>query len=150
MAINSLTGNFQPLKEVGGNALPQKDSVGPAEQKSNPANDVKVNLSELNQAIQSFGKNSDQLTEQPSAAQKAHQNEYEKFNQITQSVSRKLSFQVDDYSGKTVVKVIDKETDELIRQFPPDELLTLTKRLKELNEALSSTSGAGIIIKSEA
>jgi flagellar protein FlaG len=30
-----------------------------------------------------------------------------------------------------VVKIIDKETDEVVRQIPPEEVLTLKQRLTE-------------------
>jgi len=37
--------------------------------------------------------------------------------------SRQLKINVDDGSGKVVVSVYDAQTDKLIRQFPPDEVL---------------------------
>lgn len=40
-----------------------------------------------------------------------------------------LDFSVDDDSGKTVVKVIDIETQELIRQIPSREMLEIAKAL---------------------
>jgi flagellar protein FlaG len=42
-----------------------------------------------------------------------------------QKLDRKLEFTVDDSSGDTVVKVIDSETDKLIRQIPSDEILRI-------------------------
>jgi flagellar protein FlaG len=52
-----------------------------------------------------------------------------------------LRFKVDEDLGVTIIRVVDKRTNELIRQFPPEELLNLSKRLKELNEGDSDTSG---------
>lgn len=34
--------------------------------------------------------------------------------------------------GKLVVKVVDQDSDEVIRQIPPEELLQLTQRLNDL------------------
>lgn len=52
-----------------------------------------------------------------------------KLNDYVQSVERKLEFQVDDDSGDTVVKVYDKNSQELIRQMPNEEALELSQRL---------------------
>jgi flagellar protein FlaG len=38
-----------------------------------------------------------------------------------------------------VVKIVDSETDEVIRQIPPEELRNLTKHLKELSGNLVNT-----------
>ena len=42
----------------------------------------------------------------------------EKLNQIAQNLGRELQFEIDDDSGQTIVKVIDTETDEVVRQIP--------------------------------
>jgi flagellar protein FlaG len=38
---------------------------------------------------------------------------------------RQLSFERDEASGHTVVRVIDPETGDVLRQFPPEELLKI-------------------------
>lgn len=50
-------------------------------------------------------------------------------NDYVQSISRTLSFSIDEDSGKTVVKVYNSETEELIRQMPGDETLKLAASL---------------------
>jgi flagellar protein FlaG len=52
-------------------------------------------------------------------------------NQLVQELHRELRFSVDEDSGDTVVKVIDKETDEVLRQIPSQEVMNLRKRLEE-------------------
>ena len=42
-----------------------------------------------------------------------------------------LSITVDDRLGATIIKVTDKETDELIRQIPPEEIVSLARLLRE-------------------
>ena len=44
-----------------------------------------------------------------------------KLNDYIQNVQRDLQFNVDDSSGRMVVKVVDRITDEVVRQIP-DEL----------------------------
>ena len=52
-------------------------------------------------------------------------------NSYVQGAERTLEFQVDDDSGQTVVRVYDKVSEELIRQFPNEEALTLAQRLNQ-------------------
>jgi flagellar protein FlaG len=40
-----------------------------------------------------------------------------------------------------VVKVVDRETDEVIRQIPPEELMNLTQRLNDLRGNIVDTEG---------
>jgi flagellar protein FlaG len=44
-------------------------------------------------------------------------------NDYMQNMNRNLQFSVDDTSGDTVIKVIDSETEEVVRQIPSDEIL---------------------------
>jgi len=43
-----------------------------------------------------------------------------------------LEFAVDDASGRTVVRVMDSQTKELIRQIPSDEVLAIARTLDRL------------------
>lgn len=54
-----------------------------------------------------------------------------KLNSYAQTINRNLQFNIDTDSGKTVVKVIDADTDELIRQIPNEEALQMTKKLDQ-------------------
>jgi flagellar protein FlaG len=49
---------------------------------------------------------------------------------------QRLSFSVDEETGTTVINIIDNETDEVIRQIPPDEILHLKKRMGEIQGLL--------------
>lgn len=44
-------------------------------------------------------------------------------NDFMQNFNRNLQFRIDEISGDTIVKVIDAETNELVRQIPSQELL---------------------------
>ena len=61
-------------------------------------------------------------------------------NQLVQSLHRELQFSVDNDSGETVIKVVDRETDEVLRQIPNDEVLQLRKRLEETAGAIFQDS----------
>jgi flagellar protein FlaG len=51
---------------------------------------------------------------------------------------RTLQFSVDKDTQSTVVKVIDSETNKLIRQIPSEELLSISKRLEAATGMLFS------------
>lgn len=53
-----------------------------------------------------------------------------------QTFSRNLEFSVDDTTGKTVVKVLDKETGDMIRQIPSQEALDIARVLDRLQGLL--------------
>jgi len=51
----------------------------------------------------------------------------EQLNTQLQDMQRGLRFSVDDDSGRIVVKVIDLDTDEVIRQIPSEEMMTIIR-----------------------
>jgi len=65
-------------------------------------------------------------------------------NNFTQSIQRQLEFSVDEESGKTVVKVIDKESGQMIRSIPSEEILAMQKRLKETGEAIFNSGNESV------
>jgi len=69
----------------------------------------------------------------------------EQLNSHAQAVNRDLHFSVDDDSGRTVIKVINSETAELVRQIPSEEVLRLSKTIQETIEG-----STGIIVQTSA
>ncbi len=59
-----------------------------------------------------------------------------RLNEAVQVVKRDLQFRVDDESGRTVITVLDSETEEVIRQIPPEQVLTLAKNIESLKGLL--------------
>ena len=57
---------------------------------------------------------------------------------LVQSVQRDLQFSIDDFSGRTVITVLDSKTEEIIRQIPSDEVLALAKNIASLKGVLFS------------
>lgn len=60
-------------------------------------------------------------------------------DQMPQIIRRDLNFSVDEASGKTVVKIIDAESKEMVRQIPPEELLALARRLQQIEQEQSAS-----------
>jgi len=65
----------------------------------------------------------------------------ESLNESVQSHRRSLRFSVDEDSGRTVIRVVDPTTDEVIRQIPPEEVLDLARHLED---------SAGALLRAEA
>ncbi len=70
-------------------------------------------------------------------------------NDYVQRLQRTLQFSVDDDTGTTVVKVLNAETDELIRQFPPEEALALARHLQSSQET-QALDNSGLILRARA
>ena len=62
-------------------------------------------------------------------------------NDYVQQIQRTLRFSVDEGTGRTVVKVMDSETEEVIRQFPAEEVLALARHLQDMDNEASGGSG---------
>jgi flagellar protein FlaG len=52
------------------------------------------------------------------------------------NINIQLSFDIHEKTGDMVVQVLDRETGDLIRQLPPEELLDLKDKLSELRGVL--------------
>ena len=59
-------------------------------------------------------------------------------NDHMQNLERSLQFTIDDGSGKEVVTVLDKNTKEVIRQFPSEEVLVIARQIAEQKEDVVS------------
>jgi flagellar protein FlaG len=79
---------------------------------------------------------------QDNASSSQEQNLHEVIQDVenyVQNIRKHLSFSVDEDIGKTVIKVVDSETDELIRQIPSEEFLEIAKALEKTKSILMKT-----------
>jgi len=61
-------------------------------------------------------------------------------NDFVQNIQRSLHFSVSESSGRTIIEVYDKQTDELIRTIPSEEV-------QRISEAISEKISEGLILK---
>ena len=54
---------------------------------------------------------------------------------------RTVNFTQDDGSEKTVIKIYDSTNNELIKQFPSEEILLIAQRIVELQQDISQKTG---------
>jgi len=66
-----------------------------------------------------------------------------KINEIVQSIQRDLTFNLDKDSGETVIRVMDSESGELIRQIPSEEALAIAIHLRDLQKDTVSQGDIG-------
>jgi len=52
--------------------------------------------------------------------------------EFVQPINSNLEFSVDDDTGQLVVKIIDRTTQEVIRQMPSEEMLAIAKALDSI------------------
>jgi flagellar protein FlaG len=105
---------------------------------SNPANSQADIESELTKAkgkidldsVDKMGKNEtqdeDRVMSRPQLEKVAEQ-----LHEFIGQMNRGLEFSVDKDSGRDVIKVLDKTSGELIKQYPTEEVLSLVAKLSE-------------------
>jgi flagellar protein FlaG len=71
-----------------------------------------------------------QQVEKPEVSPEKLQAAVEKMNELMQSGNRSLRFSVDDTADRVVVKVMDLETEEVVRQIPTEETLKFSEFLE--------------------
>ncbi|MAZ66835.1 MAG: flagellar biosynthesis protein FlaG [Kangiellaceae bacterium] len=66
--------------------------------------------------------------------QPAVENAVVELNEHFQSVNRDLHFSVDEESGESIIKVVNRDTEEVVRQIPAEYVLKLAQNLNDNKE----------------
>lgn len=74
--------------------------------------------------------------EQQQVSREELQNSVDAMNEFVSKLNSALQFSIDKDTGKTVVKVVDTSTDQVIRQIPSEEALGIAKALDKLKGLL--------------
>lgn len=53
-------------------------------------------------------------------------------NEIVEKVKEDLAFEIHDETERMMVKVVDRKTQEVIKELPPEEMLDLSARIHEM------------------
>jgi len=61
----------------------------------------------------------------------------EVINNTMSLFNRSLNFQVDTESGRTVISIIDNDTNETVKQIPSEDLLKLITHMEEMQSILA-------------
>lgn len=68
---------------------------------------------------------------------------------FVQAKSQDLSFSFDSESNRSIIKVTDAGSGEVIRQIPSEEVLKLSERIKSLQSDVGETIGLGVLLNKE-
>jgi flagellar protein FlaG len=60
----------------------------------------------------------------------------DKVENLNQLVQRNLEFSVDGETGQQVIRVIDSDTGEVVRQIPPDQILHVISQVQKATEGM--------------
>jgi flagellar protein FlaG len=63
----------------------------------------------------------------------------EKFNDVMAKAKQSLKFSVDDETHKPIIKLIDSETGELIRQIPSEEMRAIARSIDQFQQGMLLT-----------
>nr|PZN00638.1 MAG: hypothetical protein DIU74_11210 [Pseudomonadota bacterium] len=59
-----------------------------------------------------------------------------RINETLRSHDSQLQFEIDEETGKTIVRIVDKETNEVLRQIPSEEVLAIARAIPPISGAL--------------
>ncbi|MDX7777537.1 flagellar protein FlaG [Aeromonas hydrophila] len=79
------------------------------------------------------------------------ENEVQKLQEFSKLQGWTVNFSVEKDLDQVVIKVVDAETKSMIRQIPSEELLAISKRIKDLRESDATGGGsrAGLLLDNE-
>lgn len=89
--------------------------------------DVKKSASQAQQ----YQGNADTATQQQPLEREQLEKMAQQLQDFIGEMNRSLQFQVDEDSGRDVIKVLDKATGDVIKQYPSEEVLSLVSKLSE-------------------
>ncbi len=70
----------------------------------------------------------------------------QKLQEVMDMNNWSVNFSVDEESGNTVIKVKDAETQDIIRQVPSDEWLSMAQRIQESLDSSDNKAIAGLLL----
>lgn len=80
-------------------------------------------------------------------SQEALEKVVSQLNAYVQNTQRDVDFSVDDSTGRVVVRVIDSESEQVIRQIPSEDMLAISRHLLE---SLETEQPKGFLIELKA
>lgn len=111
-------------------ASPQNEGSNVSAQANSVRNPVSVAEGASAQSASASAKLNQQVAEQ--ADQKVQLDDaVSRLNDYVQTVQRDLQFEIDNDLGQTIVRVVDQQTQEVIRQIPDEVALRLAEKLQQ-------------------
>ena len=129
---------LSPASTVGTSPVPRQQQVELAQAPSNDQSQPV--LADSSQAVAAVGQSQQQQTNADAQKQqtdpKQLQDSVNQLNNTASLYNSSLQFSVDKDTGATVVKVIDKSNNQVIRQIPSEEALRIAKAIGDFKGLL--------------
>ncbi len=115
----------------------QTNTISPPAVTVNPATESKVKLETSPSSQQEKAEKTVAQTEiqnqvnRPVELSEDDKQALDKLNQRLEQLSVGVTFSVDESTQSSIVKMVDKSTNEVVKQFPNDDALKLIKHLQE-------------------
>ena len=106
-----VTSSYQAPSQVKLNVDEQKNTTTPAAASNNEVSKTELSPEKLEKVVQQL-------------------------QDFMGEMNRSLQFKVDEDSGRNVIKVIDKESGDLVKQYPSEEVLGIVAKLAEATGVL--------------
>lgn len=119
-SIATVTSLVNTTSSTSGISVTRIKDLDPAT-KNAPSGDIVKNAAQARAAA----------AEQVKVSREAFDKVVSELKAYVQNAQRNLDFQVDDKTGRVVVKVIDAKDHSVIRQIPSEEMLELAHRIQD-------------------
>jgi len=97
------------------------------------------NIVKLTESVQAENKINDQKKEE--ASEEDINKALDVVSSFINSSKKQVNFSHDNSSGKMVITVTDKDTQEILNQFPSEKVISMAEKIKELQQDVESISG---------
>lgn len=101
-----------------------------------PANLRQVFSSQASGATQLQSEQSDSEAKNVEANRQVLEDAVKQTNDFLKPINNSIQFSLDDDTGKTIVKVIDLATKDVIRQIPSEEMISIVKAIDKMKGLL--------------
>jgi flagellar protein FlaG len=108
-------------------AVPNPTAAQPHAATASPNMDARIPSQQVNSS-----KNSKSGSDKKSIDRSLLEQQLKEVNREYVERNISIRFSIDDATDSLVIKVMDTNTDKVIRQIPPDELLAIRKQVQEM------------------
>ncbi|WP_449285023.1 flagellar protein FlaG [Marinobacter sp. PE14] len=131
--MNDVNLNNPDLKLVRSSEQSPARAISSSQAEGRNASDLAVSSAAASRAQNSHGASEVSKAEKLQVRNEAQREELDEavsqLNDFVQNVQRDLQFEVDNDLGQTIVKVVDQQTQKVIRQIPDEVALRLAENL---------------------
>lgn len=110
--------------------------------------DSVITQKERNQPVDGQALPEEVKNSQPSVAEQIEETVSD-LNSFVQNVQRGIQFSVQEDTGRSIITVTDKDTGDVIRTFPSEDVLAMAAYLAE-NKAQSEDAARGLLVNESA